>query len=31
MIKLRIYSGNRRKVAYVTKDFFYAPKSDHTN
>lgn len=30
MIKLRIYSGNRRKVAYVTKDFFNAPKSDHT-
>lgn len=30
MIKLRIYSGNRRKVAYVTKGFFNAPKSDHT-
>lgn len=29
MIKLRIFSGNRR-VAYVTKDFFNAPKSDHT-
>lgn len=30
MIKLRIFSGNRRKVAYVTKDYFNAPKPDHT-
>ena len=30
MIKLRVFSGNRRKVAYVTKDFFNAPKPNHT-